>query len=103
MYKFRKKEIQPQTPGDPREHRLGKVLQRRSKSNFNIMFFFFNFPLVFTFKRHLDKFQNRPKGKLRDYHLGEVLQKRLELKFIFTLSYSIVLFVFVQISITIKK
>ena len=36
MYKYGKKEIQLQPPGEPREHRLGEVLNGRSKSKFNI-------------------------------------------------------------------
>ena len=39
-YKFRKKEIQLQPPEEPREHRLGEVLQGRSKSKFNIILSF---------------------------------------------------------------
>ena len=31
IYKFRKKDIQLQPPGEPREHRLDEVLQGRSK------------------------------------------------------------------------
>ena len=38
---IRKKEIQLQPPGEPREHRLGEVLQGRSKSKFNIILSFF--------------------------------------------------------------
>ena len=41
MYKFRKKEIQLKPPEEPREHRLGEVLQGRSKSKFNIILSFF--------------------------------------------------------------
>ena len=56
IYKFRKKEIQLQSPGEPREHRLGEVLQGRSKSKFNIIlsisFFSLNIP------------QNQPPGEL---------------------------------------
>ena len=37
-----KKENQLQPPGEPREHRLGEVLQGRSKSNFNIILHFVN-------------------------------------------------------------
>ena len=41
IYKFRLKEIQLQPPGEPREYRLGEVLQGMSKSKFNIILFFF--------------------------------------------------------------
>ena len=39
--KFRKKVIQLQPPGEPREHRIGEVLQGRSKYKFNIILSFF--------------------------------------------------------------
>ena len=39
-YKFRMKEIQLQPSGEPREHRLGEVLQGWSKSKFNIILSF---------------------------------------------------------------
>ena len=40
---FKKKIVSPiniQPPGEPREHHLGKVLQERSKSKFNIILFY---------------------------------------------------------------
>ena len=60
-----KKENQLQPPGEPREHRLGEVLQGRSKSNFNIILSFF----LQIFLRYLSSsvifFQFRfPKSKL---------------------------------------
>ena len=54
IYKFRKNVIQLQPPGEPREHRLGKALQGRSKSKFNIILSFF----------HFDNFQNQPPGNI---------------------------------------
>ena len=81
-YKFRRTEIQLQPTGDPREHRLGEVLQGRSKSKFNhIIFFSLNLPLVFIFKWHFDKFQNQTPGEPRECNLCEVLQGRSKSKF----------------------
>ena len=66
IYKLSKKEIQLQPQGEPnRVHRLGEVLQGRSKSKFNIIlsFFILYLPLVFIFKWYFDKFQNQPPGE----------------------------------------
>ena len=41
IYKFCEKEIQPDPPGELREHRLGKVLQGKVKSIFHIRFPYF--------------------------------------------------------------
>ena len=62
-------------PGEPREHRLGEVLQWKLKLN-----------LISP-------------GEDREYHLGEVLQGRSKSKFNIILSYSIVLFLLVQVFI----
>ena len=43
IYNFCKKEIEIQPPGDPLEHRLGKVLQGKNKSKLNIILSFFPF------------------------------------------------------------
>ena len=62
IYKFRKKEtqLQPRTIGEPREHRLGEVLQGRSKLKFKSYYLYsLNLPLAFIFKCHFDKFQNQ--------------------------------------------
>ena len=92
IYKFRKKEIQIQPPGEPREHRLGEVLQGRWKSKCNIILSFFSLNLSFIFKWHFDKFQIQPPGEPLEHHLCEVQQGRSKSKFNITLSYSIVLF-----------
>ena len=60
------------TPGEPREHRVGEVLQGRSKTKFNIILSFFslNLPLVFIFVWLFDKFHNQLPGEPREHHLG---------------------------------
>ena len=92
------KKNQLHQPGKPREHRLGEVLQRRSKSKLYIIpvFCFFKLTLVFIFKFHFDKSQNQSPGEPWEHHLGEVLQGRSKSKCNITLSYLIVLFFLVQ-------
>ena len=51
LYKFREKEIQIQSPGEPREQYLGEVRQGTSKLKFNMYPYFFVFqPKFLDFK-----------------------------------------------------
>ena len=89
IYKFRKKEIQLQPPGEPREHRLGQVLQGRSKSKFNIILSFIisiflsSSGILINFKPTI--------WEPREHRLGEVLQGRSKSKLNIILPYSIFL------------
>ena len=78
---IRKKEIQLQPPGEPRDHRLGEVLQGRSKSKFYIILsFFLKIFLYLSSGVIFHKFQNKPPGEPREHYLGEVIQGSLKSK-----------------------
>ena len=97
IYKFCKKQIHLQPPGEPREHCLGgsclQGVYKEGRNQYLISYcLFVSKSFVIYLQFNFEICQNQITGEPRDHYLDEALQERSKSKFNITLSYSIVLF-----------